>query len=116
MSGYSEGRKLEYATMTSLTLDGYWCIRAAGSKGAADIVALKSGELLFVQCKLSGMMAPAERTVLFQLASGFGGTPLCARWVKDGRAARIVEFRQLTGPGPKDWRPWTADHALEEAP
>ena len=116
MSGYSDGRKLEYATLASLTLDGYWCVRAAGSKGKADVVALKPGlvnEILFVQCKTSGLMAPADREDLFELATVFDGIALCARWVKEGRAARTVEFRELTGPGPKDWQPWTA--WLEEA-
>jgi hypothetical protein len=117
VSGYSEGRKLEYAALASLTLDGYWCIRAAGSKGKADVVALKPGlvnEILFVQCKLDGGMGPAERFDLFKLATEFDAIALCAGWVKAGRAARTVEFRQLTGPGPKDWQPWTPDHALEE--
>ena len=116
MSGYSDGRKLEYAAMLDLTENGYWTIRAAGSKGAADIVAIKAGQLIFIQCKRSGVMAPAERAVLLDLATMFKGIPLCARWVKAGRAARTVEFRQLTGPGPKDWRPWSADYALEVTP
>jgi len=115
VSGYSDGRKLEYAAADLLWADGYWVIRAAGSKGTADIVALKRGETLFVQCKLSGTMGPGERNSLVELARQLGGTPVCARWAKEGRAARTVEFRELTGPGPKDWRPWTADHALEEA-
>ena len=116
MSGYSDGRRLEYATKTSLETDGYWCTRAAGSKGLADILALKPGETLFVQCKRSGTMTPGERNSLAALADQLGGTALCARLVMVGRAARTVEFRELTGPGPKDWRPWTADHALEEIP
>jgi hypothetical protein len=122
VSGYSDGRKLEYAALASLKADGYWVIRAAGSKGIADLIALKPpeddgpvGEVVFVQCKLTGILSPDERMALWSLGRRFWGVPLCARWVKDGRAARTVEFRQLTGPGPKDWQPWTADHALEEA-
>ena len=114
MSGYSDGRKLEYAAAAILLTDGYWVIRAAGSKGLADIVALKRGENVFVQCKRSGTMGPDERRSLVALAELIGGVAVCARWAKQGRAARTVEFRQLTGPGPKDWRPWTANHALEE--
>ena len=119
MSGYSDGRKLEYATQASLEADGYWTIRAPASKGKADVVALKPGlvnEILFVQCKLDGGMGPAERFDLLKLATEFDAIALCARWVKDGRAARTVEFRELTGPGPKDWRPWSADYALEVTP
>jgi Holliday junction resolvase len=113
VSGYSEGRKLEYAAAAILWADGYWVIRAAGSKGSADIVALKRGEALFVQCKRSGTMGPGERNSLIGLARQLDGVPVCALWAKEGRAARTVEFRQLTGPGPRDWQPWTANHALE---
>jgi hypothetical protein len=116
VSGYSDGRKLEYATQASLEADGYWTIRAPASKGKADVVALKPGlvnEILFVQCKLDGGMGPAERFDLLKLATEFDAIALCARWVKEGRAARMVEFRQLTGPGPRDWQPWTANHALK---
>jgi Holliday junction resolvase len=112
VSGYSDGRKLEYATAAILWADGYWVIRSAGSKGTADLVALKQGESLFVQCKLAGTMGPGERRALVGLAAQLGGVAVCARWAKQGQAARFVEFRELTGPGPKDWRPWTADHQI----
>jgi Holliday junction resolvase len=124
VSGYSDGRKLEYAAMASLEADGYWCIRAAGSKGHADIVAIKPGpvlgmaaEILVVQCKVSGIMGPAERKTLVALARDLGATAVCARWAPAGpRGGRAAEFRELTGPGPKDWRPWSADYALEVTP
>ena len=120
VSGYSDGRKLEYAAQADLEADGYWCKRSPGSKGKDDVLALKGSltlgnlELLFVQCKLSGEMGPDDRAGLLELATRFGGVPVSARWVKVGRAARTGEFRELTGPGPKDWRPWSADHALEK--
>ena len=123
MSGYRDGYKLENAAQHALEADGYWVIRAAGSKGTADLVAMKPGpvlgmavEILFVQCKLSGTMTPGDRNSLTALAVQFRGTAVCARWAKEGRAARTVEFRELTGPGPKDWRPWSADHAMEVTP
>ena len=117
MSGYSDGRKLEYRVQADLEADGYWTIRAPGSKGKADVVAFKPGpEILFVQCKISGDMGPDERAALVELAARFGAVPIKARWVKVGRAARTVEFRELTGPGPREWRPWSADHAMGVAP
>ena len=107
---------LELETAKTLRADGYWTIRAPGSKGHADTVALKPGppiEIVFIQCKETDLIPPGERTRLLDLAASFSGVALWARWVKVGRAARTVEFRQLTGPGPRDWQPWTANHALE---
>ena len=108
--------KLELAVWHQIENDGYLCRRAPGSKGPSDITALKPGppvEILFVQAKETDLIPPAERKRLLDLAHIFDGTALWARWGNGGpRGGRTVEFRELTGPGPKDWRPWTADHQI----
>ena len=119
--------KLELETRHQLEADGYWCIRPGGSKGAADIVAAKPKpppdaladwlivlpEWLFVQCKESGTVSPAERGRLVELAGSLGAVALVACWGTGGpRGGRTVEYRQLTGPGPRDWQPWTPNHAI----
>ena len=113
MSGYAAGYALECATRDVLRENGYAVIRSASSKTAVDLIAFKIGEMLFVQCKRSGTMSPADRRSLTQLATIAQATPITARWRKDGRAARTVEFAELTGTGPKDLEPWTPDWALE---
>jgi hypothetical protein len=122
VTNYSEARKLEHAARHVLEADGYWCMRSAGSKGTADIIAIKRGpgfhwqpgikDILFIQCKTDGYLAPAERAGLVDLSTKLGATSLVASWHKEGRAARTVRFEWLDGDGTK--RPWTPDYALEE--
>ena len=103
MTNYSRGRNHEYAVRDALETDGYWCVRAAGSKGKADLVALKPGEVVLVQVKASSpQVSPAEREALFGMASATCTVPVVA--YKPAR--RPITFRELTGVGPKEWRPW----------
>ena len=109
---YANGRDLEYATVHILEADGYWVMRAPGSKGKVDVLALKPGEILMVQCKLDGYLTPSERTGLFGLAAMFGAVPLVSYWHKpSARAARTVAFDRLVTPIARC--DWTPDHGLE---
>lgn len=90
---------------------GYIAVRSAGSKGAVDLVFVPPAglPLLFVQCKLSNpQISPAERLALLNLSLRAGALPLVAWWQVDPTTRRKrPHFRLLTGPGPKDWEPWT---------
>lgn len=111
MTNYATGRTLEYKVRDALETDGYQCIRAAGSKGKADLVALKPGEVLLVQVKTSGpQISPNERAALLDLARITKAVPLVA--YKPFR--KPIEYRELTGGGPKDWRPWLPDRVGAE--
>lgn len=113
MTAYSDGRKLEYAAQEALEAEGYITMRAAGSRGAVDVLGFKQGQILIVQCKLDGYLTPAERTKVYGLAVMIAAVPLVARWHKDGRAARRVAFGELLDT--ERIRPWTADHGFERA-
>jgi Holliday junction resolvase len=113
VSKYSDGYRLECAARDVLRDNGYEVFRSAGSKGAADLICFKPGEVLFVQAKKSaGQMSPGERSKLLKLAALIGGTPIAARWDKTGNAARTVAFDELIGPGPKDYVNWSPDFAV----
>jgi Holliday junction resolvase len=58
MSGYTEGRAVEYAVIDHLRENGYDTVRAASSKGLADVVAIKPGQVLLVNCKRTTMPGP----------------------------------------------------------
>jgi len=118
-ANYQRGRRLEYDAAAALEADGYLVMRAPGSKGCADLIALKRGEVLLVQCKTDGYLTPDERAELFGAARLVGAVPLSARWVKDGRAARKVWFAELVSTDSArsgGERAWTADHAMALAP
>lgn len=114
-SSYRHGADLERAVKTCLQDNGYLLvIKSGGSKGKVDVIALKRGETVLVQCKLSGTISPADRTQLRRLALDLGAIPVLARWVKEGNAARTIGFTELTSMGPAGNRPWTPDHAITD--
>ena len=115
-SGYRNGADLERAVKHHLEENGYvLVIKSGGSKGKVDVIGLKLGETVLVQCKRSGTMSPADRVALRQLALALRAVPLLARWVKEGNAARYIGYTELTSMGPAGHRPWTPDHALTTA-
>lgn len=107
MSGYAQGVRVEHAVIHHLTENGYDCTRAASSKGAADVIASKPGQVLLINCKRTTPPGPAERADLLRVAAHLPDlmVPLVA--LKPNRQG--LQFRRLTGPGPRDWEPWTAD-------
>jgi Holliday junction resolvase len=109
-ANYRAGRDLEYAVMADLTANGYvpMC-RAAGSHGPADVIMVKPGELLFVQCKTNGKDSAAKRANLAQLAAWAAAVPLIASWQPTGpRGGRRPGYNLAAAGHP----PWTPDHAL----
>lgn len=120
MTNYRNGADLERAAKHLLEDNGYFVVKAAGSKGPADLVAIKPGETLIVQCKLDGYLRPAERIELFMLSMRFQVTALVGMWHKNGRAAREVRFRHIVYsdgdlPGYAEWTPdWALEPALSD--
>lgn len=110
VTNYRNGAELERAAKHLLEDNGYFVVKAGGSKGAADLVALKPGEILLVQCKTDGYLRPGERLALVELAADLAAIPLTGEWHKEGRAAREVRFRFAGGCR----EVWSPDWALEE--
>lgn len=81
MSGYSLGRRVEYDIRDRLIADGYEVTRAASSKGTADLIAIKAGQVLLVNCKRTTLPSPAERRELVRVARLLPGValPIIAR-------------------------------------
>jgi hypothetical protein len=109
MSGYSEGRRVEWTVVADLQNNGYETIRAASSKGLADVVAIKEGQVLLVNCKRTIMPGPAERKDLLRIAAMLPGVGVPLVALHPFRLPLV--YRLLTGPGPKDWAPWLIDFA-----
>lgn len=88
---YIAGRAFEYRVIRDLQERGFWCIRAAGSKGAVDILALAKGQILLVQAKTSGKFPRSERDVLALLAQDLDATPVLV----DRADARKLTYRRV---------------------
>ena len=70
MSNYGKGRRREYRAQAILEAAGYSTIRAASSKGAADVVGIRRGEVRLISVKSGGAYASAvEREQLHALAA-----------------------------------------------
>ena len=106
MTRYRGGADFEREVRAHLVAEGYDVVRSAGSKTKVDLVAIKEGEVLIIQCKRDGKCPPAERAEMLRIADMLQGigVPLVA--CRPG-----ITFRRLRGPGPKAWVPWVADRA-----
>lgn len=105
MVNYSRtGARIENLIRADLERTGYDVVRAAASKGPADLVAIGDGEVLFIQVKRSGKISPAERIAILRLAARVGVVGVAMVASKPVR--QEVSYRVLTGESPKDWITW----------
>lgn len=93
-TNYRRGRGLEYYVRDRLAEMGYVTLRSPASKGPADVVAMRPGEVYFVQCKVAGYMGVGEWNELMDYAERAGATPILAT---RGAGGRGVEYYRLTG-------------------
>jgi len=83
MRSYVKGRRFENYVKEKLERKGYLVVRSAGSKGLFDLVALRRGEILLIQCKWRKGRMSKE---MVEAAEKAGGKALIATHVK-GRVA-----------------------------
>lgn len=95
MTAYQVGKRFEDKTRDYLRSEGYEVVRSSGSKTKIDHVALKPGQLLLVQCKRTGLIAPAEWDRLVELAGWVDAVPLLA---VNGPKGRGITLWRLLGP------------------
>ena len=75
---YRIGRALEYRCRDALKKLGYFVLRSPASKSPLDLVAVRSGLVLFVQCKRGGSLPPLKWNALFDLAATVQAIPVLA--------------------------------------
>lgn len=75
---YRLGRQVEYRVRNELRKLGYFALRSPRSLGPIDLVAIKKGCVLFVQCKRSMSLPPLEWNALFEVAVSVGAIPVLA--------------------------------------
>jgi hypothetical protein len=112
VTNYQRGRAFEYrARDKALKLGAVYVMRAASSKGAADLIALwpskeRVHQSLYksyivdhgvrpawlVQCKRDGRLPKAERETLIEIAAQTGAIPVLARVPKSGRGVEFINL------------------------
>lgn len=64
MNRAHKGRRREHQSRALLEAQGYVVTRAAGSKGAFDLIALRADGVLLIQCKANRPPSPTERAAM----------------------------------------------------
>lgn len=107
-TNYSRGADFERRTRGYLERIGYVTVRSAGSHSPADIVAMRHGELVCVQCKRNGRLDPDEWNEFWEWCRKGGAIPILAS--KGPRGSGII-YRRLTsrkdGRGRQPLESWT---------
>jgi Holliday junction resolvase len=107
VTAYQVGKRFEDKCRDHLRSEGYEVLRSAGSKTKIDLVAIKPGQLLFVQAKRDASIRPGEWDRLVDLAAMVGAIPVLAC---NGPAGRGVVYWRLTGRKNRG-QPWVAQPA-----
>lgn len=108
---YAKGTRFEHKTRDDLIANGYEVVRAAGSKGSTkiDLLAIKPGQILFIQCKANGTLPPDEWDRLVEVAAWVGAVPLLAA---NGPRGRGVTYTRLLAPKRRGCRTQPAETFL----
>lgn len=107
MSNYSRGAQFENRVKHDMIARGYHAHRVAGSHSPVDVVCIGHRTVVYVQCKISGVLVPDEWNIFFDYCSEVGAIPVLAE--KD----KGIRYYVLTGkkdgthkPQPKkEWKP-----------
>ena len=108
---YRNGRAFEYRVRTQLRDAGFLVLRMAGSKTKVDMIAVRPGELLVIQCKRSGALPPAEWNALYEIAAMFPGVPVLAVGGRGNRYWRLTHRKDKRGRQPMVPYLFAADRA-----
>lgn len=75
---YRIGRQFEYKVKADLEKSGYFVLRSPRSKGLIDLIALRKGRILCIQCKRSDPLWAPEAKKLFDFAVSIRAEAVCA--------------------------------------
>lgn len=101
---YQAGARFERKVRDALKEQfGFFVIRTPASKSPVDLIALRHGQILFVQCRTNGRLDPAEWNAYYALCIEVGAEALVAS-SEGGK----IQFFQITGMKVPETRaqPW----------
>ena len=77
-SKYRLGRQVEYSVRDDFKKHGYVTMRSPASKSPIDILAVKKGVIVFVQCKRNMVIGVKEWNIFYDLAISVDAIPIVA--------------------------------------
>lgn len=89
MNTAAKGRRLEHKSIKIYRAEGFWCIRAAGSKGAWDFVAVKGNAFHLVQVKSGDWPSKAEIREMKRTPQSAWATRVLHRWKPRAKAPDV---------------------------
>jgi len=103
---YTNGMYYEHKCVVALKDCGWYVIQSRGSKGCADITAIRHNVVLLVQVK-SGVanISSREWNELFDLATMIGAVPVYVKAL----AYKPIEWRRMTDRRVEGSRHWPAE-------
>lgn len=113
---YARGRDFEYAVRDDMRKHGYLALRSPASKSPVDIYCIKTGELIFIQCKLHGALYREEWNSFFTFCDSVNATPVMARKPDSGRGIEYFELLDFKDESRKKspMKPWEPTDTTEE--
>jgi Holliday junction resolvase len=89
-TAYARGRAFEYRVKGDLERHGFIVIRSPQSRSPFDLVALRVGVVLMIQCKSHGVLSPSEWNSLLDVGAKADATCLLA-----SRHKRTIQYHHL---------------------
>ena len=89
---YAKGRRFEWNVKDLLETRGWIVVRAARSK-PVDLVAMKNGRILLIECKYDAQLTKDRRKLLMELAERAGAKPILAKKRRYERGLRLIDLR-----------------------
>ena len=69
MTQYEKGARFERRIKKHFEALGWICFRSAGSHSPADLICIRKGETLLIQCQTEKYFPPAKKAQLIELAN-----------------------------------------------
>jgi len=88
-SRYRKGHRWELKVKKMWETKGFVVYRSAGSKGAADLIALKDGKIVLIQVKINKKQTRKEVLKLKKKAKKCKATPLLVLWNSKKREVEV---------------------------
>lgn len=92
---YRKGRKFEWQVRRMLETKGWFTVRAARSK-PLDLIALKNGSILLIECKYSSRLSQKDKSKMIEIAKTTSGKPILAVKKKYERGIHLINLEDGT--------------------